>query len=76
MSNIETGGRVHHKCDYPNCPLYGTVIQTAQFPSMTYGGKFYKDWVLVRWDGYKNLPSGTEMWTPIEKLEVVQGESR
>lgn len=49
------GGRVHHRCEQPNCPLFGVVLSVdAEVLMATEDGRIYQGWAKVKWDRYKS----------------------
>ncbi len=78
-SSFQPGERVHHRCEEPDCPLFGTVVSASPDAVMaTEDGRVYMGWAKVRWDAlYKagvtllgrGIPEGYEQEMPFERLE-------
>jgi len=82
MTVIDVGMRVHHVCDWPDCPIYGRVVDVQLLNIRTNDEAAHGDpvwsrpWALVEFDpttgaGDKDIPPGYKQWLPCEKLEPV-----
>lgn len=66
------GKRVRHKCEYPDCPLKGTVTRVFHMPDRTLAGEKSDYWAEVTWEGQGNLPHGYTQAVPLHKIQIIE----